>query len=110
MSAYVQNLFAFNRELPAPFDALTNKKVNVSSKYGDGTVSTLSSPVIKALHAICRCRDGSGEGAVGTFDSKSVAEYKSSEGPSLFHLTVYDKNNGTILASVYDKSMETIAS
>ena len=110
MSAYVQNLFAFNRDLPAPFDALTSKKVNVSSKYGDGTVSTLSSPVIKALHAICRCRDGSGEGAVGIFDSKSVAEYKSSEGPSLFHLSVYDKNNGTILASVYDKSMETIAS
>ena len=54
MSAYVQNLFAFNRDLPAPFDALSSRKVNVSSKYGDGTVSTLSSSVIKAMHAICK--------------------------------------------------------
>ena len=110
MSAYVQNLFAFNRDLPAPFDALTSKKVNVSSKYGDGTVSTLSSPVIKALHAICHCRDGSGEGAVGIFDNKSVAEYKSAMGPDVFHLTVYDKTNGTILASVYNRMTETIES
>lgn len=110
MSAYVQNLFAFNRELPAPFDALSTKKVKVSSKYGDGTESTLSSTVIKALHAICRCRDGSGEGAVGEFDTKTVVEYKSSVGPDIFHLAVYDRKNGQVLASVYNRGTEMVES
>lgn len=110
MSAYVQNLFAFGRDLPAPFDSLPGKKVKVSSKYGDGTESTLSAPVIKAMHAICHCRDGSVEGAVGVFDTKSVAEYKSSVGPDIFHLAVYDKVNGQVLASVYNKTTEMVES
>ena len=30
-----KKLFAFNRSLPEPFDKLSNKRVKVSSKYGD---------------------------------------------------------------------------
>ena len=72
----VTNLFNFSRSLPAPFDTLRNKKVKVSSKYGSGMESTLCSSAIKAIHALCRCMDGSSEGAVGTIDNRTVAEYK----------------------------------
>lgn len=69
MSAYMNNIFNYSRSLPEPFDTLTNKKVSVSSKYGDGTNATLCSTVIKAVHAVCRCMDGSAEGAVGVIDT-----------------------------------------
>ena len=48
MSTYVNNLFNFSRSLPEPFDKLANKKISISSKYGDGTTATLCSTVIKA--------------------------------------------------------------
>lgn len=108
MSTNVSNLFAFDRALPAPFDTLRSKKLSVSSKYGDGTASTLCCSVIKAIHAVFRCMDGSGEGAVGIIDHRTVAEYKSSMGPDDYHLVVYDSNSGTLMASVYDKSTETL--
>lgn len=86
----VTNLFNFSRSLPAPFDTLRNKKVKVSSKYGSGMESTLCSSAIKAIHALCRCMDGSSEGAVGTIDNRTVAEYKSSIGPDSYHLVRED--------------------
>lgn len=104
----VTNLFNFSRSLPAPFDTLRNKKVKVSSKYGSGMESTLCSSAIKAIHALCRCMDGSSEGAVGTIDNRTVAEYKSSIGPDSYHLVVYDTKAGNLLASVYDKSTEVM--
>ena len=107
MSAYMNNIFNYSRPLPEPFDTLTNKKVSVSSKYGDGTNATLCSTVIKAVHAVCRCMDGSAEGAVGVIDHRPVAEYKSSMGPDDYHLVVYDSNSGSLMASVYDKNTET---
>lgn len=106
MSAYVNNIFNFSRPLPEPFDTLANKKVGVSSRYGDGTTATLSSTVIKAVHAVCRCMDGSSEGAVGVIDHRTVAEYKSSMGPDAYHLVVYDSNTGSVMGSVYDKNTE----
>lgn len=39
-------------------DTLANKKVKVSSKYGDGTQATLCATVIKAVHAVCDCMSG----------------------------------------------------
>lgn len=107
MSAYVNNIFNFGRSLPVPFDTISNKKVKVSSKYGDGTASTLCSTVIKAVHAVCFCMSGAGEGAVGVIDHRCVAEYKSSMGPDAYHLVVYDSNSGNVMASVYDKNTET---
>lgn len=104
----VTNLFNFSRSLPTPFDTLRNKKVKVSSKYGSGMESTLCSSAIKAIHAFCRCMDGTSEGAVGTIDNRTVAEYKSSMGPDSYHLVVYDTNAGNLLASVYDKSTEVM--
>ena len=80
MATYINNIFNFSRNLPAPFDTLPNKKIKVSSKYGDGTTSTLCSTVIKAAHAVCRCMNGTGEGAVGVIDHRTVSEYKSSVG------------------------------
>lgn len=106
MSTHMNNLFNFSRALPAPFDSLTNKKVAVSSKYGDGTQATLCTTVIKAVHAVCRCMNGTDEGAVGVIDHRSVAEYKSSMGADAYHLVVYDSNSGSIMASVYDKNTE----
>lgn len=106
MSTYVQNIFSFNRPLPPPFDTMTNKKVKVSSQYGDKTESTLCSTVIKAVHAVCACMNGSGAGAVGVIDHRTVAEYKSSMGADTYHLAVYDSNSGAVMASVYDKSTE----
>ncbi|MBQ2140282.1 MAG: hypothetical protein II433_04240, partial [Acidaminococcaceae bacterium] len=63
MSIYLNNLFNYARALPEPFDTLPNKKVKVSSTYSGGTEATLCATVIKAVHAICRCMNGSGEGA-----------------------------------------------
>lgn len=108
MSTSMGNLFNYARALPEPFDKLANKKVKISSKYGKGTESTLCCTMIKAIHAVCNCMTGTGEGAVGSIDHRTVAEYKSSAGPDLFHLVVFDSGTGNIMASVYDKNTETI--
>ena len=110
MSTYMNGLFNYGWPLPKPFDGITNKKVKVSSVYGDGTNATLCATVIKAIHAVCGCMDGSGEGAVGVIDHRTVAEYKSSMGPESFHLVVYDSNTGSLMASVYDRSTEVFES
>lgn len=107
MATYINNIFNFGRSLPSPFDTIANKKIKVSSKYGDGATSTLCGTVIKAVHAVCHCMDGSGEGAVGIIDHRTAAEYKSSVSADAYHLVVYDSNTGTLLASVYDSNMET---
>lgn len=106
MSTHMNNLFNYSRPLPTPFDTLKNKKVSVSSKYGDGTEATLCASVIKAVHAVCRCMNGTDEGAVGVIDHRSVAEYKSSMGADAYHLVVYDSKSGSVMASVYDKNTE----
>ena len=108
MSVSITNLFNYARSLPEPFDTLANKKVKVSSKYGSGTESTLCATVIKAVHAVCDCMSGNGEGAVGTIDHRTVAEYKSSAGPDVYHLVVFDSGSGNIMASIFDKNTETI--
>ena len=109
MSVSINNLFNYSRSLPVPFDTMTNKKVKVASMYGAKTESTLCGSVIKAVHAMCRCMNGTGEGAVGHIDTnKSVAEYKSSVGPDAYHLVVFDAASGSALASVYDKNTELI--
>ena len=109
MSVSINNLFNYSRSLPVPFDTMTNKKVKVASMYGAKTESTLCGSMIKAVHAMCRCMNGTGEGAVGQIDTnKSVAEYKSSVGPDAYHLVVFDAASGSALASVYDKNTELI--
>ena len=109
MSVSITNLFNYSRSLPSPFDTLPNKKVKVSSTYGDGTESTLCGSVIKAVHSLCHCMHGTGEGAVGTIDAnKSVAEYKSAMGPDAYHLVVFDSSTGNIMASVFDKNTELV--
>ncbi len=109
MSVSINNLFNYSRSLPVPFDTMTNKKVKVASMYGAKTESTLCGSVIKAVHAMCRCMNGTGEGAVGQIDTnKSVAEYKSSVGPDAYHIVVFDAASGSALASVYDKNTELI--
>jgi len=110
MSVSIGNLFNYSRSLPEPFNTLSNKKVKVSSKYGSGTEATLCATVIKAIHAVCNCMTGSGEGAVGSIDHRTVAEYKSAAGTDIYHLVVFDSSNGNIMASVYDKNTETIES
>lgn len=109
MSVSIANLFNYSRSLPPPFDTITNKKIKVASVYGEKTESTLCATVIKAVHAFCRCMNGSGEGAVGMVDGqKSAAEYKSAAGPDAYHLVVFDSATGNLLASVYDKNTEVI--
>lgn len=108
MSVSIGNLFNFARSLPEPFDKLSNKKVKISSKYGSGTEATLCCTMIKAVHAVCNCMTGIGEGAVGSIDHRTVAEYKSSAGPDAYHLVVFDSGSGNIMASVYDKNTEAI--
>ena len=108
MSVSMSNLFNFSRALPEPFDKLTNKKVKVTSKYGSATEATLSCTMVKAVHAVCNCMVGTGEGAVGTIDHRTVAEYKSSAGPDMYHLVVFDSGSGNIMASIYDNNTEAI--
>lgn len=106
MSVALNNLFNFSRPLPPPFDTVTSKKIPVASKYGDGKQATLCCTVIKALNAVCACMNGTGEGAVGVIDHRTVAEYKSSVGPDAYHLAVFDSSTGSISATVYDKNTE----
>ena len=108
MSVSIGNLFNFSRSLPEPFDKLANKKVKISSEYGSGTEATLCCTMIKAVHAVCNCMTGTGEGAVGSIDHRTVAEYKSSAGSEMYHLVVFDSGSGNIMASVYDKNTEAI--
>lgn len=108
MSAF-NNLFNFGRKLPAPFDS-SSARVPVTSKYGEGTNATLCATVIKAVNAVCACKYGTGEGAVGTIDHRSIAEYKSSVSPDAYHLVIYDSVTGNISASVYDTGNELIES
>ena len=56
-------LFSFSRPLPEPFDKV-KRKVKVSSKYGDGTESTLCCTVAKAVLAYFKCKYGVEPGAV----------------------------------------------
>ena len=107
MPSNAQKLFVYNRPLPEPFDKLSNKKVSISSKYGDGTEATLNLTVIKAVHAYLNCINGKSEGALGLIDRRAVCEYKSSASPDAFHLAVYDSLSGSVLASVYDRVSET---
>lgn len=102
------NLFNFSRSLPEPFDTISKKKIAVSSKYGDGTQSTLCATVIKAVNMLCKLNNLSEKGAVGIIDNRCVAEYKSSNSEDEYHLVVYDKSSGSTLASVYDKSTEVL--
>ena len=109
MSSCLNNIFNFGRSLPAPFDSLPNKKVAVASKYsGGGTQATLVGSVLKAINAVCACLNGSGEGAVGKIDHRSVAEYKSSNSATEYHIVVYDSTNGNLTGSVYDSNTENI--
>ena len=110
MSTAINNLFNFGRTLPEPFDTVTNKKVSVSSKYGDGTTSTLCATVIKAVNAVCRCMNGTGEGAVGIIDHRTVAEYKSAVSSDAFHIVVHDTKTGNLMASVFDRNTEVLES
>ena len=107
MLSNASKLFNYNRPLPEPFDKLANKKVKVSSFYGDGTEATLTATVIKAVHAYLGIINGRCEGALGMIDHRSVAEYKSASGPDTYHLMVYDPSSGLIVGSVYDKGTET---
>ena len=107
MAVSINNILNFTRPLPPPFDSLTKKKYSVNSVYSSGTGATLCCSVIKAVHAVCNCMKGTTEGAVGVIDSKSIAEYKSSNSPDEFHLVIYNKDNGSIMASVYDRNVET---
>ena len=108
MAVSINNLLNFSRPLPPPFDTLSSKKVKISSMYGGGTEATLCCTVIKAVHALCGCMNGSTEGAVGVIDTRCVAEYKSSMSPDAYHLAVFDSVSGSILASVYDKNTEMV--
>ena len=92
-------LFSFSRPLPEPFDKV-KRKVKVSSKYGDGTESTLCCTVAKAVLAYFKCKYGVEPGAVGLCGSKGVAEYKSDSGPDDYHLAVYEPASGSVLASL----------
>lgn len=103
---YLKNIFDFKRPLPQPFNGMNGKKINVSSMYGDKTAATLCCSVIKAIHSVCDCMRGAKEGAVGIIDHRSVAEYKSAESAEKFHLVVYNRDNGSVNASVYDRDTE----
>lgn len=110
MSVYMDSLFNYSRTLPEPFDKISNKKTSVSSKYSNGTAATLCAAPIKAIHAVCRCMNGTGKGAVGVIDHRTAAEYKSSVSEDEYHLVVYDSSSGSITASIYDQNVETFES
>ncbi len=104
MSTLSTAVFNFSRPLPAPFNTLTNKKVSVSSCYGDGTSATLNCTVIKAVLQVCEQFASRHPGGVGSLNQYGISEYKSSNSPEEYHLAIYDSKTGQILASVYNES------
>ena len=54
-----------------------------------------------------RYMEAMSEGAVGTRDNLCIAEYKSAVSADAYHLVIYNKASGALMASVYDKSVET---
>ncbi len=104
MSTYSSTVFNFSRPLPAPFNTLTNKRVSVSSCYGDGTSSTLNCTVIKAVLQVCGQFNSRNPGGVGSQNQYGIAEYKSSNSPEEYHLAIYDSKTGQVLASVYNEA------
>ena len=82
MAAVISNLFSFSKDLPSPFDSLTKKIVSTTSKYGDGTRSTLCMSMITAVNAICNIINRGALGAVGTLDFRGIAEYKTETKPN----------------------------
>ena len=111
MATVIDNLMSFNRALPEPFVGVNTKVTGIASKYGSGGFSTLSASVIKAINAVCRCRDGSYPGAVGVLDHRGVVEYKSRDPktPDDYHIVVYDSSNGSFIASVYNADTENVS-
>jgi hypothetical protein len=99
-------LFNFGQPLPSPFSKTANKKIKVSSAYGNGAESTLCAPVIKAVNAFCRLQLGQPGGALGMIGHRVACEYKSSAGPDLYHVVVFDGASGAVMASVYDKNVD----
>ncbi len=106
MAAVISNLFSFSKDLPSPFDSLAKKIVSTTSKYGDGTRSTLCMSVITAVNSICNIVNRGALGAVGTLDYRGIAEYKIETKPNEYHIVVYDSSTGNVLASVYDAETE----
>lgn len=106
MAAVISNLFSFSKDLPSPFNSLTKKIVSTTSKYGDGTRSTLCMSVITAVNTICNIVNRGVPGAVGTLDYRGIAEYKTESKPNEYHIVVYDSATGNVLASVYDAETE----
>ena len=111
MATVIDNLMSFSRSLPEPFVGVNAKVTGITSKYGSGGFSTLSASVIKAINAVCRCRDGSYPGAVGLLDHRGVVEYKSRDPktPDDYHIVVYDSSNGSFIASVYNADTENVS-
>lgn len=104
MSTYLNNLFNYSRKLPAPFDTLSSKTVEVSSIYGDGKSSTLCCTVIKAVNAYCNMLEN-GNGGLGKKDTLNICEYRSKSDDD-YHLVVYDPDSGALVAAVYDAGTE----
>ena len=111
MATVIDNLMSFNRALPEPFVGVAARVNGISSKYSTTGYSTLSASVIKAINAVCRCRDGSYPGAVGLLDHRGVVEYKSRnpKTPDDYHIVVYDSSNGSFIASVYNTDTENVS-
>lgn len=111
MSVSINNLFNYSRSLPVPFDTMTNKKVKVASMYGAKTESTLCGSVIKAVHAMCRCMNGTGEGAVGQIDTNKA--WRSINPPSVrmpIILWCSMQPPAALWQSVYDKTPSSSSS
>ena len=100
-SAVIKNLFNFRVPIPDPFKG-KDKKVGVASRFGASDESTLCATIIKGLHAVCACMQGTNYGAVGTQGSKNIAEYKSSIADE-YHLIVHEPVTGALSAGVYMK-------
>ncbi len=107
MNLSATKLFAYSYPLPAPYDTLTSKKVSAASAYSlGGTEATLSPSVIKALHAVINCMNGTSYGALGLIDHRSVVEYQSAI-PDDYHLVVYDPVSGQLQASVFNMNTDS---
>lgn len=119
MADIITNILGYDKKLTsgeAPFDTLPTKRVELgadASSYAPKTgtrasSTTISKTLIKTLYRIFEIEGGAKDkGAIGKVAFKNVAEYVSSRGDDTIDIAVYDPNEGTVQAIIYDTVSST---
>ena len=119
MADIITTIMGFDRKMTAgeaPFDTLPSRRVELGaggSSYAPSTgtkstAATLSKTLIKMCYRIFEMEKGAKDkGAIGRVALKNVAEYVSSRGDDTIDIAVYNPDEGTVQAIIFDTLTST---